>query len=91
MAGHSHAKNVMFRKSKSDQVRSKMFSKLAREITVAAKLGTPDPSMNSRLRLAGPLPPIGEAVRKGEAVIKFPGHFCVQAALVRRHKIAGRC
>ncbi len=52
MAGHSHAKNVMFRKSKSDQVRSKMFSKLAREITVAAKLGTPDPSMNSRLRLA---------------------------------------
>ncbi len=52
MAGHSHAKNVMFRKSKSDQVRSKMFSKLAREITVAAKLGTPDPSMNARLRLA---------------------------------------
>jgi YebC/PmpR family DNA-binding regulatory protein len=52
MAGHSHAKNVMFRKSKSDQVRSKMFSKLAREITVAAKLGVPDPAMNSRLRLA---------------------------------------
>jgi YebC/PmpR family DNA-binding regulatory protein len=52
MAGHSHAKNVMFRKSKSDQVRSKVFSKLAREITVAAKLGTPDPAMNSRLRLA---------------------------------------
>lgn len=52
MAGHSHAKNVMFRKSKSDQVRSKIFSKLAREITVAAKLGTPDPAMNARLRLA---------------------------------------
>jgi YebC/PmpR family DNA-binding regulatory protein len=52
MAGHSHAKNIMFRKSKSDQVRSKVFSKLAREITVAAKLGTPDPAMNSRLRLA---------------------------------------
>jgi YebC/PmpR family DNA-binding regulatory protein len=52
MAGHSHAKNIMFRKGKSDQVRSKMFSKLAREITVAAKLGVPDPAMNSRLRLA---------------------------------------
>jgi YebC/PmpR family DNA-binding regulatory protein len=52
LAGHSHAKNVMFRKGKSDQVRSKMFSKLAREITVAAKLGVPDPAMNSRLRLA---------------------------------------
>ena len=52
MAGHSHAKNIMFRKGKSDAVRSKMFSKLAREITVAAKLGVPDPSMNARLRLA---------------------------------------
>jgi YebC/PmpR family DNA-binding regulatory protein len=52
MAGHSHAKNIMFRKSKSDAARSKVFSKLAREITVAAKLGVPDPSMNARLRLA---------------------------------------
>jgi YebC/PmpR family DNA-binding regulatory protein len=52
MAGHSHAKNIMFRKGKSDQVRSKMFSKLAREITVAAKMGVPDPAMNARLRLA---------------------------------------
>jgi YebC/PmpR family DNA-binding regulatory protein len=52
MAGHSHAKNVMFRKGKSDAVRSKMFSKLAREITVAAKLGVPDPAFNARLRLA---------------------------------------
>ncbi|MBI4921809.1 MAG: YebC/PmpR family DNA-binding transcriptional regulator [Devosia nanyangense] len=52
MAGHSHAKNIMFRKGKSDAVRSKMFSKLAREITVAAKMGVPDPSMNARLRLA---------------------------------------
>ena len=42
----------MFRKSKSDAARSKVFSKLAREITVAAKLGVPDPSMNARLRLA---------------------------------------
>ena len=52
MAGHSHAKNIMVRKGKSDAVRSKVFSKLAREITVAAKLGVPDPSMNARLRLA---------------------------------------
>src|SRR6195952_4604746 len=52
MAGHSHAKNIMFRKGKSDAVRSKVFSKLAREITVAAKLGMPDPAFNSRLRLA---------------------------------------
>ena len=40
------------RKGKSDAVRSKVFSKLAREITVAAKLGVPDPSLNARLRLA---------------------------------------
>jgi YebC/PmpR family DNA-binding regulatory protein len=52
MAGHSHAKNVMHRKGKSDAVRSKIFSKLAREITVAAKMGMPDPAFNSRLRLA---------------------------------------
>ncbi|KKC40943.1 transcriptional regulator [Devosia epidermidihirudinis] len=52
MAGHSHAKNIMHRKGKSDAVRSKVFSKLAREITVAAKLGMPDPAFNARLRLA---------------------------------------
>jgi YebC/PmpR family DNA-binding regulatory protein len=52
MAGHSHAKNIMHRKGKSDAVRSKVFSKLAREITVAAKMGQPDPAFNSRLRLA---------------------------------------
>lgn len=52
MAGHSHAKNIMHRKGKSDAVRSKVFSKLAREITVAAKMGMPDPAFNSRLRLA---------------------------------------
>ena len=52
MAGHSHAKNIMHRKGKSDAARSKVFSKLAREITVAAKLGSPDPAFNSRLRLA---------------------------------------
>jgi YebC/PmpR family DNA-binding regulatory protein len=52
MAGHSHAKNIMHRKGKSDAVRSKIFSKLAREITVAAKLGMPDTAFNSRPRLA---------------------------------------
>nr|WP_316655627.1 YebC/PmpR family DNA-binding transcriptional regulator [uncultured Gellertiella sp.] len=52
MAGHSQFKNIMHRKGRQDSVRSKMFSKLAREITVAAKAGLPDPLMNARLRLA---------------------------------------
>jgi YebC/PmpR family DNA-binding regulatory protein len=52
MAGHSQFKNIMHRKGKQDAVRSKIFSKLAREITVAAKAGLPDPDANSRLRLA---------------------------------------
>ncbi|MBY5868905.1 YebC/PmpR family DNA-binding transcriptional regulator [Rhizobium leguminosarum] len=52
MAGHSQFKNIMHRKGRQDAVRSKMFSKLAREITVAAKTGLPDPTMNARLRLA---------------------------------------
>jgi YebC/PmpR family DNA-binding regulatory protein len=52
MAGHSKFKNIMHRKGRADSVRSKLFSKLSREITVAAKTGLPDPAMNSRLRLA---------------------------------------
>ena len=52
MAGHSQFKNIMHRKGRQDAVRSKMFSKLAREITVAAKTGMADPAMNPRLRLA---------------------------------------
>lgn len=52
MAGHSQFKNIMHRKGAADARRAKNFSKLAREITVAAKTGTPDPKMNSRLRLA---------------------------------------
>ena len=52
MAGHSKFKNIMHRKGRADAVRSKLFSKLSREITVAAKSGMPDPAMNSRLRLA---------------------------------------
>ena len=52
MAGHSKFKNIMHRKGRADAVRSKLFSKLSREITVAAKAGLPDPAMNARLRLA---------------------------------------
>ncbi|QZP09355.1 YebC/PmpR family DNA-binding transcriptional regulator [Caenibius sp. WL] len=52
MAGHSKFKNIMHRKGAQDKKRSAMFSKLSREITVAAKMGAPDPDMNPRLRLA---------------------------------------
>lgn len=52
MAGHSQFKNIMHRKGKQDAQRAKIFSKLSREITVAAKAGLPDPSANARLRLA---------------------------------------
>ncbi|QAY77125.1 YebC/PmpR family DNA-binding transcriptional regulator [Sphingosinicella sp. BN140058] len=52
MAGHSKFKNIMHRKGAQDKKRSAMFSKLSREITVAAKMGTPDPAMNPRLRAA---------------------------------------
>jgi YebC/PmpR family DNA-binding regulatory protein len=50
MAGHSKFKNIQFRKGAQDKKRSKLFSKLAREITAAAKMGMPDPAMNARLR-----------------------------------------
>ncbi|MXP28134.1 YebC/PmpR family DNA-binding transcriptional regulator [Porphyrobacter algicida] len=52
MAGHSKFKNIMHRKGAQDKKRSAQFSKLSREITVAAKMGMPDPDMNPRLRLA---------------------------------------
>ncbi len=52
MAGHSQFKNIMHKKGAADARRSKVFSKLAKEITVAAKMGMPDPDMNPRLRLA---------------------------------------
>ena len=52
MAGHSQFKNIMHRKGKQDKIRARNFSKLSREITVAAKTGLPDPAANSRLRLA---------------------------------------
>ena len=52
MAGHSKFKNIQFRKGAQDKKRSKLFSKLGREITAAAKMGMPDPTMNPRLRTA---------------------------------------
>src|SRR3954452_1733765 len=52
MAGHSKYKNIMYRKGAQDKKRSAMFSKLSREITVAAKAGLPDPDANPRLRAA---------------------------------------
>jgi YebC/PmpR family DNA-binding regulatory protein len=52
MAGHSKFKNIQFRKGAQDKKRSKIFSKLSRDITLAAKQGIPDPTANARLRLA---------------------------------------
>ena len=52
MAGHSKFKNIMYRKGAQDKKRSALFSKLSREITVAAKMGIPDPDANARLRAA---------------------------------------
>jgi YebC/PmpR family DNA-binding regulatory protein len=74
MAGHSKFKNIMHRKGRADAARSKLFSKLSREITVAAKTGLPDPSMNPRLRLAVnnakaeslPKDVIERAIKKGQ-------------------------
>src|SRR5207247_4207134 len=52
MAGHSQFKNIMHRKGRQDAAKSKLFGKLAREITVSARLGMPDPAANPRLRAA---------------------------------------
>ena len=52
MAGHSQFKNIMHRKGRKDAAKSKLFGKLAREITVSARMGAPDPAMNPRLRAA---------------------------------------
>ncbi len=52
MAGHSKWANIQHRKGRQDAVRAKLFSKLSKEITVAAKMGDPDPDKNPRLRLA---------------------------------------
>jgi YebC/PmpR family DNA-binding regulatory protein len=74
MAGHSQFKNIMFRKGRQDKERSKLFSKLAREITVSSKLGLPDPTHNPRLRAAilaaraenMPKDNIERAIKKGQ-------------------------
>jgi YebC/PmpR family DNA-binding regulatory protein len=74
MAGHSQFKNIMFRKGRQDKERSKLFSKLAREITVASKGGLPDPAHNPRLRSAiiaaraenMPKDNIERAIKKGQ-------------------------
>ena len=52
MAGHSKFKNIMHRKGAQDKKRAKLFSRLIREISVSAKLGSPDPDSNPRLRSA---------------------------------------
>ena len=52
MAGHSHWAGIKHKKGRVDKLRSNLFSKLSREITVAAKLGDKDPDMNARLRSA---------------------------------------
>ncbi len=52
MAGHSKWANIQHRKGKADKAKAKLFSKLSKEITIAAKMGAPDPDMNPRLRLA---------------------------------------
>ena len=52
MAGHSKWANIQHRKGRQDAARSKLFSKLSKEITVAAKMGDPDPEKNPRLRMA---------------------------------------
>ena len=52
MAGHSHWAGIKHRKGRADKKRSQVFSKLSKEITVAAKLGSRDPYMNPRLRAA---------------------------------------
>jgi YebC/PmpR family DNA-binding regulatory protein len=75
MAGHSKFKNIQFRKGKQDKLRSKLFSKLSRDITLAAKQGLPDPSANAKLRLAivaaraesMPKENIERAIKKGAA------------------------
>jgi len=75
MAGHSQFKNIMHRKGGQDAKRAKIFNKLAREITVAAKMGLPDPAMNPRLRAAiiaarqknMPKDRIDRAIKSGEA------------------------
>ncbi len=74
MAGHSAFKNIMHKKGRADAQRARLFSKLGRELTVASKMGLPDPAMNPRLRLAVqaareanmPRDTIERAIKKGQ-------------------------
>src|SRR5207342_3356664 len=67
MAGHSQFKNIMHRKGRQDAAKSKLFGKLAREITVSAKIGLPDPAMNARLRAENmPKDNIDRAIKKAQ-------------------------
>ena len=52
MAGHSHWAGIKHKKGKADKLRSKLFSKLSKEITVAAKLGSKDPGMKSKIKIS---------------------------------------
>ena len=75
MAGHSHWAGIKHRKGRADKQRSKIFSKLSKEIAIAAKLGSKDPNMNPRLRSAiqsartanMPKDNVEKAIRKSEA------------------------
>ena len=97
MAGHSQFKNIMFRKGRQDKERSKLFSKLAREITVSSKQGLPDPAHNPRLRAAiiaaraenMPKDNIERAIRKGQGgdaenydEVRYEGYGPGGAALI---------
>ena len=64
MAGHSHWAGIKHKKGKADKQRSKIFSKLSKEITVAAKLGDKDPAMNPRLRSAIQRPKISKYAQR---------------------------
>ncbi|MEO9685388.1 MAG: YebC/PmpR family DNA-binding transcriptional regulator [Tateyamaria sp.] len=75
MAGHSKWANIQHRKGRQDKIRAKLFSKMSKEITIAAKMGEPDPDKNPRLRLAVkeaksnsvPKDVIDRAIKKSEA------------------------
>jgi YebC/PmpR family DNA-binding regulatory protein len=70
MAGHSKFKNIMYRKGAQDKKRSALFSKLSREITVAAKMGLPDPEANARLR-ASVFAAVDKSIQKENILLAF--------------------
>ncbi len=98
MAGHSQFKNIMYRKGAQDKKRAKLFSRLSRELTVAARSGVPDPDLNPRLRSAVaaaraanmPKDNIERAIRKAEGAdddsnyeeIRYEGYGPGGAAII---------